>query len=204
MNATKLEVGAVGRPRDDRIDRAVLDATLELLTEGSYADLTLTAVAARAGTSVPAVRRRWPSKLHLVHQAVFPEDVAVPPRQTGIGLQEMMESVVDGCMLLVSHPSMVGAITGLMSDLAAVPDLQQELTERLWTEVRADLAGRFADAARHDGVELDVDLGVIAEAAFGAALMASSIRGPQSLDEQWRDRVCTMLLAGLNIGGDNR
>ncbi|MGB3301874.1 TetR/AcrR family transcriptional regulator [Gordonia sp. (in: high G+C Gram-positive bacteria)] len=199
MEASRLEPGAVGRPRDDRIDRAVLDATIELLTEGSYADLTLTAVAARAGTSVPAVRRRWPSKLHLVHQAVFPTDVAVPPRRVGVGLREEMELIVNGCVLLVSLPSMVGAITGLMSDLAADPNLQAQLTDGLWGTVKDDLAGRFADAARHDGVTLDVDLGLIAEAAFGSALLAAGIRGADQLDETWQANMVDFLMAGIGV-----
>ena len=63
-----------GRPRDARIDAAALDAAAALLLEVGYADLTLAAVAARAGTSRPAVYRRWPTKAHLVHEAVFRGD----------------------------------------------------------------------------------------------------------------------------------
>ena len=62
----------IGRPRDPRIDSAVLDATVELLGETDYASLSVDAIARRAGTSKPAIYRRWPSKAHLVHEAVFP------------------------------------------------------------------------------------------------------------------------------------
>ena len=42
--------------------------------EVGYADLTIAAIADRAGTSKPAIYRRWPSKAHLVHEAAFPAD----------------------------------------------------------------------------------------------------------------------------------
>ena len=47
-------------------------ATQQLLAEVGYDDLTLALVAERAGTSRPALYRRWPSKGHLVYDALFP------------------------------------------------------------------------------------------------------------------------------------
>ena len=61
-----------GRPRDTRIDDAVLRATVELLDEIGYTRLTIPLVAARAGSTPPAVYRRFPTKIELVYEAVFP------------------------------------------------------------------------------------------------------------------------------------
>ena len=72
----------LGRPRDSRIDDSVLVATTELLEEVGYLRLTVGAIAERAGTNKPAIYRRWPTKAHLVHEAVFPVDgraEAIPP-----------------------------------------------------------------------------------------------------------------------------
>jgi AcrR family transcriptional regulator len=44
-----------GRPRDPRIDDAVLQATVELLDEVGYLQLTIGAIAERAGTNKPAI-----------------------------------------------------------------------------------------------------------------------------------------------------
>ena len=60
-----------GRPRDPRIDSAILAATAELLVQIGYANLSLAAVAERAGTTKSALYRRWSSKAALVHEAVF-------------------------------------------------------------------------------------------------------------------------------------
>ncbi|MBJ7383236.1 MAG: helix-turn-helix transcriptional regulator, partial [Mycolicibacterium sp.] len=61
-----------GRPRDPRIDAAILEATADLLVEIGYANLTMAAVAEKAGTTKTALYRRWSSKAELVHEAAFP------------------------------------------------------------------------------------------------------------------------------------
>ena len=49
-----------GRPRDPAIDDAILTAAAELLREDGYGMFSVGAVAQRAGTTKPAVYRRWP------------------------------------------------------------------------------------------------------------------------------------------------
>ncbi len=61
---------ATGRPRDESIDDAVLDATLHRLARDGFTGLSLASVAADAGTSRPAIYRRWPDKESLVVDAI--------------------------------------------------------------------------------------------------------------------------------------
>lgn len=192
-----MDTANPGRPRDERIDRAVLKATLEELADVSYADFTLKAVAARAGTSVPAIRRRWPSKAHLVHQAVFPADVAIPPRRTDTGVRDEAAAIVAACAEIMSDPAVVRAITGLFSELAANDELRGTLTDRLRGAVWTDLSERFAEAARRDGVDLDVDPGTFVESVFGGALIAALMRGPAGLDDAWCAEMTDLILTGI-------
>lgn len=187
-----------GRPRDDRIDGAVLQATLEELAEVSFNDFTLKAVAARAGTSVPAIRRRWPSKAHLVHQAVFPEDIAIPPRRDDTGLRDEVEMIVESCAMMMAVPSVVRAMTGLLSELSADDALREELTERLRGRVLEDLTERLVAAAAREGVELVVDVDALVEAVFGGALMAAMIRPASALDEAWCAGMTDLILNGIS------
>ncbi|MEU0368860.1 helix-turn-helix domain-containing protein [Streptomyces sp. NPDC006283] len=55
-----------GRPREERVTRAVLDAVVALVAECGMSALTMDAVAARAGVSKPAMYRRWSTKQDLV------------------------------------------------------------------------------------------------------------------------------------------
>lgn len=59
-----------GRPRDPRLDEAVVKATLELLAEEGYAQLTVERIAARAGVGKASLYRRWPDKVSIVLEAV--------------------------------------------------------------------------------------------------------------------------------------
>jgi AcrR family transcriptional regulator len=54
------------RRRGDVLENALLDAAWAELTEHGYDDLTMDAVATRAGTSRAVLYRRWPSKQDLV------------------------------------------------------------------------------------------------------------------------------------------
>jgi AcrR family transcriptional regulator len=54
------------RRRGEELENALLDAAWTELTENGYDDLTIDAVANRAGTSRAVLYRRWPSKRALV------------------------------------------------------------------------------------------------------------------------------------------
>ncbi|MFC9499103.1 TetR/AcrR family transcriptional regulator [Streptomyces sp. NPDC056975] len=55
-----------GRPREERVTGAALNAVVALIAEQGMGAVTMDAVAARAGVSKPAMYRRWPTKQDLV------------------------------------------------------------------------------------------------------------------------------------------
>ena len=59
-----------GRPRDPSIDGRVLEIARRQLAELGYEGLSLTAVADEAGTTRPALYRRWPGKAELATAAI--------------------------------------------------------------------------------------------------------------------------------------
>ncbi|MBA9006733.1 TetR/AcrR family transcriptional regulator [Thermomonospora cellulosilytica] len=60
-----------GRPRSARADKAILEATLDLLAEeAGVAGVSMEAVAARAGVGKTTVYRRWPNKERLIVDAL--------------------------------------------------------------------------------------------------------------------------------------
>jgi AcrR family transcriptional regulator len=59
-----------GRPRDPSIDGRVLEIARRQLAEHGYEGLSLTAVAEEAGTTRPALYRRWPGKAELATAAI--------------------------------------------------------------------------------------------------------------------------------------
>jgi AcrR family transcriptional regulator len=62
---------APGRPRSARADEAIIEAVLDLLTEGTPAEaISIEAVAGRAGVGKATIYRRWSNKEALLVDAV--------------------------------------------------------------------------------------------------------------------------------------
>src|SRR3954451_14506388 len=67
---TDQKVATRGRPRSDAARRALLDAAYRLVVTHGYADVTIEAIAAQAGSGKQTIYRWWPSKADLVLDAL--------------------------------------------------------------------------------------------------------------------------------------
>ena len=152
----------------------MLNAARELLLEIGWAGLSLTAIAERAGTTRPALYRRWPSLAHLVHEAAFPADLTIP--RSAAASPPDVRSLVAGSLAAFSHPVARAAAPGLVAAITADPSLHRVLLER------------FSEAL--GGIEQPL-LDLVAGAAFFALLLH-----PDDLDAQWIDRITHLLTEG--------
>ncbi|HEX5254465.1 MAG TPA: TetR/AcrR family transcriptional regulator [Mycobacterium sp.] len=185
-----------GRPRDPRIDAAVLRATVELLAETGYPGLLVSAIAERAGTSKPAIYRRWPSKAHLVHEAVFPIGAGTAIPDSGSvpdGLREMVRRT----MTFLTTPAARAALPGLIGEMAADPTLHSALLERFAGVIGGGLSDWLAAAAARGEVRSDVTAAELAETIAGVTLVALLTRATE-LDDAWVDRNTRLLLKGIS------
>jgi AcrR family transcriptional regulator len=186
-----------GRPRDSRIDDAVLLATTDLLEEIGYLRLTIAAIAERAGTNKPAIYRRWPTKAQLVHEAVFPIDgraAAFPP---GSDLRSDIRAIVTIGVEFLGRPAARAALPGLMAEMIGDPTLQTDVLGRFatgswtWLQQRIDAAVE-AGEVRH-GVESSTVLELIA----GSTFVATAIRPHDALGNNWVDHVVDIIISGI-------
>jgi AcrR family transcriptional regulator len=185
-----------GRPRDTRIDRAVLDAAAGLLPEVGYADLTVAAIADRAGTSRPAVYRRWPTKAHLVHEAVFGDSVTSGHDRTGV-LDDDVRELVRRTAELLASPLARLAVPGLIAEGSADPTLHARLLDRFSDEGWSGIEEYLAAAVDAGRIRPGVDAVAVIEVVIGAALVAMLVRGPDSLTDGWVDRTTAVVLDGI-------
>jgi AcrR family transcriptional regulator len=186
----------VGRPRNPSIDEAVLKAAAELVVEVGYADLTITAIAERAGTSKPAIYRRWPSKVHLLHEAAFPveaERLGLP--DTG-SLADDLAEMLRRTSAAFADPVARAITPALMAEIAADPELHSVLLERFGA-VWKGFHDRIVLAAERGEVRADADPDVLIETLAGAALMRLLMGAADGLDDDWVVHTTDLLMRGI-------
>jgi AcrR family transcriptional regulator len=160
-----------GRPRDPSVDAAIRDAVLGLLVEVGYAELTIEAVAKRAGVGHTSIYRRWPSKAHMVHEVVFPDQrtASIAP---GTPFDETVRQFAAAVVASLSRPEARAAIPGLMADWQADPELRRRLMDRFEPATRARLRQAAAEAVARGEVRPDADIDRVYDAILGTAVAA--------------------------------
>jgi AcrR family transcriptional regulator len=183
-----------GRPRDSRIDDAVLRATVELLEEIGYARLTIPLVAARAGATPPAVYRRFPTKIELVYEAVFPTLPSAELLLAG-DLESGVRALIRASIDLFSRPAVHTAISGLMAEMPSEPGLSARLLGRVQDNTY-DLLQQFLDkaAGKRRGAG-DIDARLFLDMIGGTVMMA--LANERNLDDAWVDQTTALIVRGL-------
>jgi AcrR family transcriptional regulator len=140
----------MSRRRGERLERAILDAAWDLLTQVGYAKLTMEAVAAKAGTSRPVIHRRWPTRAQLAFAAM---EHATPPEtetsDTG-GLRTDLLALMEKIARRVE--SIHGEVlAGMVAETGRDPDAAQALRERLTAGAGARHVGAIVLRAAERG-----------------------------------------------------
>ncbi|MFE2873269.1 TetR/AcrR family transcriptional regulator [Embleya sp. NPDC059259] len=157
---TRLIPTGRGRPRDHRIDEAVLAATMRLLEEGGYADFTMEAVAARAGTTKPAIRRRWASRRHLVVDALVAAMGEAPTPDTGCTHCDLIAGIAT-LTTAFAGPGTRRVWPALVADIAADPALAETFFTRLFEPRRAATAAALRRGIDRGDIRADTDLDLL-------------------------------------------
>lgn len=194
-------VPPAGRPRDARIHGAVLRATAELLQEVGYLQLTIGAIAERARTNKPAIYRRWPTKAHLVHEAVFPaRSPATLP--AGDDLRSDIRALVTAGVDLLGSPAARAALPGLLAEMNGNPTLRADVLGRFAGGAWGWLLGRLEDAIRTGSVRADLDPSTVLEIIAGSTMVATILRPLDEPGAEWIEDVVELILRGIATPGE--
>lgn len=177
---------APGRPRDGRIDAAIIAATRELILQTGYSALSLSAIAARAGTTTAAIYRRWSGKVHLVHEAVLSDAGISVPDDSG-DIRDDIRALVETVRAMFDRPEVRVALPGLIADTVADPQLHSMMIARLAGNL-AEFETRFGQQRRSDD-----ELPMLAEIVAGSAIFRILVRRDAALDDAWVDAVTEMI-----------
>lgn len=182
-----------GRPRDGKIDAAIIEATRELLLETGYPALSLSAIAARAGTTTAAIYRRWSGKAQLVHEAILPDEVMAMPSASG-DVEEDIRALVEATRTMFDRPEVRVALPALIADTVADPDVHSKMISRF----AGSLATFRTRLDQHSALPGDDgDLPLLAEVVVGSAIFRILVRHDAPLDTAWVDDLTTLVNFGL-------
>jgi len=146
-----------GRPRDPRVDAAIVDATLQLLADGGYTSLSMEAVAAHAGVGKATLYRRYAGKEQLVVDAVA---TLSEPAEVVQGASVRDELVVRlEAIRRKSESSLAGKIfPRLISASAENPELMRSYRRQVLAPRRLAFAAALRRGIDEGLVRADVDL----------------------------------------------
>lgn len=180
-----------GRPRSAELDTAIEVATRALLAERGYAGLTFTAVAERAGTTPPALYRRFSSKADLVLEVVFRTEGDDVVADTG-DLEADVRSMVRWALEKYASPEGRAAMAGLLAE-PVVADQRPVPLATAWRRT----ADRFARAVERGELPSGTDPAAAIVAMTGPALLAAALHGEAAVSDAWVERISSVALDGL-------
>lgn len=190
-----VERRSSGRPRDPRIESAALEAARAALLDEGWTGLSMAGVAARAGTTKPALYRRWPSLPHLVYEAAFPDEVALEFHLDSGDLRTDIAGIARGIRDLLTSPVAAAALPGLLAEFSTQPELHASLLAR-FADGFAMLDERLNRAAADGEARKDVTSEDLLRLAIGATLLGVLL-GPETLDDAWVERLAETLWRGI-------
>lgn len=153
--------------RRARSEQKILDATRELLGEEGFGSLTVEGVAARAGVAKTTIYRRYRSRNDLA-LAVLLEmvgDVSTRPYVADTGTE--MTRLVDRTVELMSTSVMGRIMKGLVSEVAADPELAQVYRERVVSHRLADVSALVEHGITRGELRADLDPEMVTDLLLG-------------------------------------
>lgn len=180
---------AAGRPRDASIDDAVLEATLRHLARDGFAGLSLAAVAADAGTSRPAIYRRWPDKASLVVDAIAGLAQAAPPVVAGDPFEDLVVELEHFRHCITEAAAL--PLAGLMLGDGVEDPLRDRYHELIVVPRRTRIRACLERGIEHGMLDADADLAIAGTFLTGSwyAMALARVDPP----DDWALRVATLV-----------
>jgi AcrR family transcriptional regulator len=193
----------MGRPRDARADRAILDATLELIAERGVHGFRTEDVAGRAEVGKGAIYRRYRSKDELVTAAVAAlvrEEIAIPDTGSTRGdLLVLMREAVE--LYRSSLPARL--MPNLVGAMAEHPELARAVRDRFLVGRRSALTEVLRRAVERGDLRRDLDLELALDVLGGPLFYRLLVTGGP-IDEQLAEGVADLILRGFASGESSR
>jgi len=184
MTATRT-----GRPRDENIDKAVLQSVRRHLAVHGMTGLSIAAVAADAGTTRPALYRRWPTKLELAVAAVADLAETDPPSLSEDPFRDLLAELEHFRHCIMEASAL--ALAGLMLQEEVDGAFKRKYRDHLVKPRRARIRACLERGIDNGDLDEDADLGIAATFATGS--WYALIIGGAGIPGDWASRTATLV-----------
>ncbi|MGW4639869.1 TetR/AcrR family transcriptional regulator [Sphaerisporangium sp. NPDC004334] len=187
-----------GRPRSEKAEKAIIDAAIAMIADGTgVAELSIEAIAARAGVGKTTIYRRWSNKEELVVDALASLKAPIP-ELPGLSVRDDVIRYLSA-MQADSHSPRTRCI---MNIALAESDRFPHLTERFRAIVlrprREALRSVIQRGVESGELRPDVDVEMAIAALSGAMMFFTKWRGDDDeLPADLPDRIADLILTGL-------
>jgi AcrR family transcriptional regulator len=185
----------MGRPKDERADRAIVSATLELMAEAGVRDLRVDDVAERAAVGKATIYRRYRSKDVLISAAVatLVSEIAIPDTGSTRGdLLAVMEQAVE----LYTGPLAPRLMPSLVEEARRNPELANTIRDNFLTRRRTALGAVLERGMRRGDLRRGLDLELALDVLGGAIFYRLLITG-RPIDQRLAEGVVDLILRGF-------
>lgn len=196
-NASPVAPRTTGRPRSTRADEAIIEAVLDLLSEGvTFDGIAIEAVAARAGVGKATVYRRWPNKQALLADAMR-ELKGTPAQPKGDTFRERILSLM--CHIGAGDERATRIFPCLMPEV-----MRSETAYELWQNVineprREVVRGVLRQGIADGELRPDINIEVASSVLAGPILLNRMLRWNPKVDNSiLAEQVVDMVLAGIS------
>jgi AcrR family transcriptional regulator len=185
-----------GRPRSEKARRAILQAAADLLLDQGGGQVSMDAVADRAGVSKATIYRWWPSKERLALEALVEWSAAgTVPSDTG---------TLRGDLLALVRPWVRGirrrpfgrVIAAMLAEAQSDPTFAADYRRHFLEERREPMQAAFARAVDRGEAPSDLDIDIALDLIYGP-LYHRLLQGHAPLTDRFAQQVVDITLDGM-------
>jgi AcrR family transcriptional regulator len=185
-----------GRPRSERARRAILEAAAEMLLDQGGGQVSMDAVADRAGVSKATIYRWWLSKEWLALDALLEWASAVSrPRDTGT-LRGDLLALVRPWVRDARRRQFGRVIAALITEAQADPKFAADYRRHFVEQRREPMQAAFTRAIDRGEAPADLDIEVALDLVYGP-LYHRLLHGHAPLTDRFVQQVVDLALNGI-------
>lgn len=191
MTSTK----GVGRPRDESVDRRVIDAALELLNDEGLSGLSIEGIAAHAGVSKATIYRRWDTKEDLLVDAVaavVDSSLSIP--ESGV-VRDDLVAAVKGMRSFVTDTRAGEVFPWLVGEIANGTRIGKKYASAVVIPRRQMIGQLIAHAVERGELRPGIDVTTAVDSLIGPVIIRRMAGTLDETAETWPETLVDLVMS---------